>query len=681
MLAAMAMDQLAGIVDDAVDVSSFPNAIDEGPAIGPRAPAVHSAPGTPPADSSALADALSYLRRYQQRPQFAGMPWQNSPLVCAALGARPRGYSALMPRMPGPVVPQLGVVHPMVPFMAVNRRAPVCRPASSQAAWAPVRPSKSTSLTDQGIDEELEGAHGIWRELVRGFGDSSKLFRQIADAGSPEEAASSFESAFYSKPASTLLKRACSLRLFTKWARARGRTPWPVSEATGFAYAESLRTEGAPATRLQSWREALGFAKAFAGLEGVDEVLESRRISGSALRCYATKRIQVKRQQLSVRMVTALEDVVCDSRADSRDRVFAGFALFCVFARLRVGDAARIRGGVKLDLHGGTGFVEASMLDHKRAAKVRRKVPLPVVAPVVGAAERPTPWGIAWARARSESQLLDDTFDQQPLAQSVLASGAWSGRRLTTSEAAQWLCELLRKHGFSMAELEHIGSHSLKATALSWMAKAGIHKSHRRLLGGHMKPGDRTMAEYSRDELAEPLRHLGQTLQWVRDRKFDPDSTRSGRWTGAAKKVPAPGIIEQRDGASDDSEEFDPLRVFSDLPSEGDLGAVPSEPSVESNSPKASASEDELEASDAEVEIDLLAWSPPCGQGLAEGGLLPPLPEGGLIRSGVKPFTIHALRQDVAATACGVTMSDRHTMIPGWPDAPWPRCQRCFRER
>jgi hypothetical protein len=442
----------------------------------------------------------------------------------------------------------------------------------------------------QARDEELEGALGMWRDLVSDFGEDSQLFRQISEAGSPEEAASSFESAFFGKPASTLLKRACSLRLYTKWARARGRAPWPLTEAAGFAYADSLRTEGAAATRLQSWREALGFAKAYAGLQGVEAVLDSRRITGSALRCFATKRVQVKRQQLSVKMVTMLEDIVCSGTEDRCDRIFAGFALFCVYGRLRVGDAAKIKGGVELDLgpSGCDGFVEAKMLDHKRAAKVRRKVPLPVVAPVKGILERTIPWGVAWARAREEAQSADEGFDSQPLMQSVLTCGDWSGRRLTTSQVAQWLCELLRRRGLGQAELERIGSHSLKATALSWMAKAGIQKTHRRLLGGHMKPGDRTMAEYSRDELAEPLRHLSQTLRWVRERRFDPDATRSGLWAGAARHVLEPGA----DLSDEDSD--DPCKVFNPLPEGAEPGADESDASVVSRSSRASSTGDEI---------------------------------------------------------------------------------------
>ena len=49
-------------------------------------------------------------------------------------------------------------------------------------------------------------------------------------------------------------------------------------------------------------------------------------------------------------------------------------------------------------------------------------------------------------------------------------------------------------------------SHSSKATMLSWPAKSGAKMEGRRLLGGHAKPGQKVLLEYSRDALAGPLR-------------------------------------------------------------------------------------------------------------------------------------------------------------------------------
>lgn len=69
----------------------------------------------------------------------------------------------------------------------------------------------------------------------------------------------------------------------------------------------------------------------------------------------------------------------------------------------------------------------------------------------------------------------------------------------------------------------------MKATLLSWCAKAGLHVDVRMLLGYHAKPKDKSVLEYSRDAVAEPLRQLLNMLSAVRRRKFVPDTTRSGR--------------------------------------------------------------------------------------------------------------------------------------------------------
>jgi len=70
----------------------------------------------------------------------------------------------------------------------------------------------------------------------------------------------------------------------------------------------------------------------------------------------------------------------------------------------------------------------------------------------------------------------------------------------------------------------------MKTTLLSWCGKAGVPKEFRLTLGGHSK-GKTCMGDlYSRDELAEPLRRLGFVMAWVIERRFLPDSTKSGRW-------------------------------------------------------------------------------------------------------------------------------------------------------
>ena len=88
-------------------------------------------------------------------------------------------------------------------------------------------------------------------------------------------------------------------------------------------------------------------------------------------------------------------------------------------------------------------------------------------------------------------------------------------------------------------------SHALKSTLLSWAANGGVPKFDRRMLGYHAKPGDKSMMEYSRDLLAEPLTELRRVMETVRDGTFQRDNTRSGRWVKAPKQSPPPRQISQ----------------------------------------------------------------------------------------------------------------------------------------
>ena len=70
-------------------------------------------------------------------------------------------------------------------------------------------------------------------------------------------------------------------------------------------------------------------------------------------------------------------------------------------------------------------------------------------------------------------------------------------------------------------------THSLKSTTLVWAARYGMDDKSRCLLGHHTTK-ENSLACYSRDLLAKPLRDLCGMLLNVRLQKFNPDGTRSG---------------------------------------------------------------------------------------------------------------------------------------------------------
>lgn len=115
-------------------------------------------------------------------------------------------------------------------------------------------------------------------------------------------------------------------------------------------------------------------------------------------------------------------------------------------------------------------------------------------------------------------------------------SPVFGATRSTTAEVSLLIVEVLGNIQ-SDWDLSDIGAHSLKPTLLSWCAKYGLALSVRRRLGGHAKARDKSVLAYSRDELSEPMRLLQEVLQAVRDKRFDPDATRSGLWSSVAEGV------------------------------------------------------------------------------------------------------------------------------------------------
>ena len=110
--------------------------------------------------------------------------------------------------------------------------------------------------------------------------------------------------------------------------------------------------------------------------------------------------------------------------------------------------------------------------------------------------------------------------------------------------------------------MHEIGTHSLKATALSWCSKFGLELSDRRALGYHQTNADRSVNTYARDAMAAPLRSLQKVISAISDQKFFPDKTRSGMF--ADENIPAAvhgsqdqDIVESSSESSGDEEHHD----------------------------------------------------------------------------------------------------------------------------
>jgi hypothetical protein len=355
----------------------------------------------------------------------------------------------------------------------------------------------------------------------------------VDESASEDDRHRSLEDSLRERAVATLNKRAGSILLYLRWGRARGYTDaelLPFRERTAYEYARDLADDDAPATRASSFVEAALLASELLRLPSED-LLASARVKGAVYGSYERKRLTKKRDGLSANAVWALEELVCDEDAATHDRIFAGFTLWCAHTRQRVGDAVRVVEEPVLDPPSCppemADFIETSGGMTKGGnIKRRRRLRLPLVCAARGIAD--VPWAATWLRLRADDGLnaeLDRT-----MMPALKAGDVWARRSITTDEFGDWLRLLTREGVPSEEGLKDYGAHSCKATVLSWAAKAGMPKPCRRILGGHAKAKDKTVAEYSRDELAEPLRMVDLMMQWIRDGEFEPEANRSGRW-------------------------------------------------------------------------------------------------------------------------------------------------------
>lgn len=196
-----------------------------------------------------------------------------------------------------------------------------------------------------------------------------------------------------------------------------------------------------------------------------------------ASRALAAGRRREQAAPLQVEDVWALEALVASGAEPDELRYAAGLLLFTVYARPRASEAARPRGPLLFDaVRKAAGRVKQELLElsvahTKKATGKRQKLELPLVAPPRGVtADAAAPlWGVAWYNLRLARGGGGET------------EGPHNGRRRAPS-TADGFAVLLRR------VLEHtsvVTSHSVKATTLSWVAKAGIPMPARRPFGAH----------------------------------------------------------------------------------------------------------------------------------------------------------------------------------------------------
>ncbi|CAE7316422.1 unnamed protein product [Symbiodinium sp. CCMP2592] len=330
--------------------------------------------------------------------------------------------------------------------------------------------------------------------------------------------------------------RAASLAHYARWRASVGLDPavFPLDEAEAYLYVCFLRSEGAPRSRAPRFREAINFAGAMLGAD-VSDASSSARIQGAA-----NPQVQAvvvrKKVPLTVAQVRALEEFVLNSDNDLA-AVLAGYALYCLHGRLRWSDAQHTEAEPTLDVHEGKGFLNAQLYHHKTANRgsLARHRLLPVSCISPGLAEGS--WAEAWLERRRRLGLKASRG--VPMMPRPLCTGGFDSLPLDPSLGALWLREVLKECQPLDLDVKwgDIATHSLKATLLSYMAKAGAPENLRAIAGYHLRSANSSTLEYSRDTLAPALHFLECMFLTITSGLFAPDATRAGRWTQGVRSV------------------------------------------------------------------------------------------------------------------------------------------------
>ena len=329
------------------------------------------------------------------------------------------------------------------------------------------------------------------------------------------------------KATSTIHARVSPLLQLVHYYEQLGYSCFPLTEHLVYEYMKNS-VHKAPSFH-RSLLLAISFASFHFGLDGAKTVLASGRIKGCAQKHYAEKRKLTQRPPLTVEQVMALEQIVLDQGRTDIDRIGAGFYLTLVYGRLRYSDAQQVS-QLTLDMpNAEQGFLEGVAGRTKTSVSLERKCRfLPIAIPTLSLSDQP--WIPVWMELREKHFVAARGDERMPLLPNPAAGNTWSKMPLGVSAGSQWLRALL--NGVAHNSSVPLGTHSCKATLLSWAAKWAMPHGPRRILGYHSEGRDKSLLTYSRDGMAGPLRLLCKMLQDVKAGRFLPDSTRSGRFPG-----------------------------------------------------------------------------------------------------------------------------------------------------
>ncbi len=367
-----------------------------------------------------------------------------------------------------------------------------------------------------------------WAELLLVQPELTTVGRMLLDcAGDDGAVMNTLQDIFRKRATSTMRQRSGSLGLLYGWLTAvfPEDPVLPLDESRVYAYACHVRDTRKSASRLSTLISTLKFVGNVFKVAGALECAESPRIDGVAHGQFLTKRPRLRADMLSPSMLAWLE-IASFALPSPFDRAVAGYCMMCAMGRLRCSDAGRIRHASLI------GRYYEGALSRTKTARSKEKATsfIPLVVPAYGVLAKP--WLGEFLIARGELDLRDVpslASLSQDFSFVIMPGYATCGCELEMPMDSVELTERLRSilaSGFSADDLEHVASHSLKATLLAYMNIWGCDLTVSELLGYHVNKEHASALNYTRDSLSAPIRQLSSMLQQLHWGEFVPDAPR-----------------------------------------------------------------------------------------------------------------------------------------------------------
>ena len=532
----------------------------------------------------------------------------------------------------------------------------------------------------------------LWRVVILDSYLHLSLGRQIHSLMSSgddteEQLKDVVRDALCGKSISTLRTRVSSIASFGRWKKSVSMPEevsiFPITEELAYKYLCDLRKEGAPCSRASRFLESVAFCKGMLGAE-VDDVLNSARVKGA---CYNSKSQLEPRKKdpFTCEQVEFFECLACSR--DDQVGILAGYVCFLIYGRLRWSDGQHCQEEPWLDEGEEFSYLEARLYHHKTAGRTKvAKRLLPVACPVPGVSR--WPWASSWLQNRKLHGL--EAGVGRPTMPAPTSTGGWSLLPLGPSDAAVWIREVLAEQDM-IVQGQSLGTHSAKATLLSWMCKAHAQPDIQRLAGYHVDPNSKSALEYSRDGQAPVVHFLEGLLLAIYSGKFLPDSTRAGRWVGCRSLEQALDLLARRrstdegldafgtDGASDSEDDWDKSEVHVFKRRRHSAEEVPSDSELGTGLDTDSEVESELDFDDDDDSLEV--------NGRAVSDILDKAgaPPEQIFRhkvSGIFHIMAESTFADVdgelSATKCGKIISHNFVKVDGSIAFLPTKCKRCF---